>query len=464
MGKYDVQDASYIQWYLEPEEMSSTSAAFAAYNYKTAKEQMQNQASFNAYKQKMLQRFGGSDTEVSNYLNMARNFVNNKGFQAALNQAIDNLKMPELTNRSVWARKDELSKNAQEFQRLSGQILNALESIISLLGVGDGLSAVMPGTTAEKAIKNMFPESQDYNRIITQKQYQELDSKYRGQYNYLLSLIPDFQAELASGHMTDNGARIISKILMPIQTLIGICNEYQVEIEVNKMLDDFQKAFNNPNIKVSRVGDEGDVKGGFRIGTADLSISMGEEGGSGSIRIPNLGISLKRSAKDLNKAMNVNIKLKGTTIGALMKEIDPSLVTCFYTLYANAQPVVNGKKQAAIPGGTLTNAYACMKAQMLIPALIGNIDSEDLVCIFVINNQAYTVFDLLQMISIRPDGGAMTMKPAFSTLHKGVVAAHQSFYNATTDPAIRSRNIRKMIDNISTQIYLQLSTAGLASI
>ena len=56
------------------------------------------------------------------------------------------------------------------------------------------------------------------------------------------------------------------------------------------------------------------------------------------------------------------------------------------------------------------------------------------------------------------------MKPAFSSLHKGVVAAHESFYNATTDPAVRSRNIRKMIDNISTQIYLQLSTAGLMSI
>lgn len=464
MGKYDKMDPKYIQWYLNPEEMGSTSQVFAAYNYKSAKEQMSNQASFKSYKQKLLHRFQGDDAQVAKYLSTAKQLVNNKSFQKALDNAVDNLKMPELTNRSVWGRKGELTQNAQEFQRLTSQISSAIESIISLMGVGDELSAVMPGTAAAKEIQKMFPDSKQYNRIITEKQYLELDNKYKGQYNYLLSLIPDFQAEIAGGKMTDNGALIISKILMPIQTLIGICNEYQVEIEVNKLLDDLRDAFGgNKNIKIERVGDSGDVKGGFRIGTADLSVSFGENGASGQFSIPDLGVSLKRSAKD-NKAKEINIKLKGTTVGALMKEIDNSLVTPFYTLYANDRPVVNGKKQSPIPGGTLTNAYTCMKAEMLIPALIGNLDSKDLVGIFVINNQAYTIFDLLEKISITSDGGAMIMKPAFSSLHGEVMKQHRSFYESTTEPTVRSRNIRRHIDDLSVQIYLRLNMNSLSSI
>jgi hypothetical protein len=36
---------------------------------------------------------------------------------------------------------------------------------------------------------------------------------------------------------------------------------------------------------------------------------------------------------------------------------------------------------------------------MLVPALIGNINSKELVSIFVINNQAYTIYDLLEQLS-----------------------------------------------------------------
>jgi hypothetical protein len=92
-------------------------------------------------------------------------------------------------------------------------------------------------------------------------------------------------------------------------------------------------------MRVERVGDEKDS--GFRIGTADLTINLGENP-SMSFNVPNMGMSLKRSHKDLSKADSVNIKLKGSTYGGLMQEIDPDLVTAFYTIYANTRPVVRG--------------------------------------------------------------------------------------------------------------------------
>jgi hypothetical protein len=47
------------------------------------------------------------------------------------------------------------------------------------------------------------------------------------------------------------------------------------------------------------------------------------------------------------------VKLKGTTLGKLMNEIDSRLVTAFYTLYANTRPKIGNERQNAIPAGLL---------------------------------------------------------------------------------------------------------------
>jgi hypothetical protein len=93
-------------------------------------------------------------------------------------------------------------------------------------------------------------------------------------------------------------------------------------------------------MKITRVGDEKDS--GFRIGTADLSVNLGENANL-NFSLPNLGMSLKRSHKNVKTSKEINIKLKGSTYGGLMQDIDPKLVTAFYTIYANTRPVVRGK-------------------------------------------------------------------------------------------------------------------------
>jgi hypothetical protein len=126
-------------------------------------------------------------------------------------------------------------------------------------------------------------------------------------------------------------------MLMPIQTLIGICSEYQAEYEVKKLIDKLAKDLEASGMRVLRTGDEGDS--GFRIGTADLTIQMGENSNI-SFTMPNLGMSLKRSHKNLDTAKEVNIKLKSSTYGGLLQEVDPDLVTAFYTIYANTRPII----------------------------------------------------------------------------------------------------------------------------
>ena len=451
--------SDYIQWYLTDEEMKDVSEPFIQYS--KSKQGALNRLSFNSYSNAIKKRFHNNDQEITNYFNAASALVNNQGFQTALDNAMNALQMPEYTNRSVFALQGVFMKDAEKYQQLVSQVNNALTSIISLLGVAN-LDSVLPGETMT-AIQNLYNDQTQYDKVIQIEQYEQMSAQFKGQYKSLLNLIPDFQAELATGKCSQNSLIIISKILAPIQRLIGICSEFQIELETNKLLDDMCKQLNNPNLTVTRTGDESSVKGGFRIGTADLSFNLGQGSSNLNFNIPDLGVSLKRSHKNLNSTKSVNIKLKGTTIGALMNELDPRLVTAFYTLYANTQPTIGEQTQKALPAGALTGAYKRMKAECLVPALIGNLNAQELVTIFVINNQAYTIFDLLDRISnsINADENVMTMSPAFSSLHKSVVDTHNSLFNPDGDKFARSNAIRSYINSISSSITLKLQTDAL---
>lgn len=456
------KDIDYIQFFLNDKEMDEVTAPFLA--YKESKAATMNRISFQTYKQMMIKRFENDEESVAQYLQLARKFVNNKNFESALSNAVDNLAMPEYTNMKVFAMQDYLTKNAQEYQKLVNEVTAAVTSITDILGIAD-LSAIMPGTKAYDILQKIYnDQGKDFDRIITLSQHKDLDARFAGQYKYLLSLLQDFQNVQDSG---DRGAavQILGKLLVPIQTLIGICNEYQVELEVNKLLSDMAKDLNSPNIQVTRVGDESDKL--FSTGTADLKASMNIGHSNVEFKVPDLGMSLKRSHKNLDSAKEVKIKLKtGAKLGNLMAGImDPKLVTQFYTIYANTQPMINGNRQKALPAGTISSAYALMKAKCLIPALIGNINSDDLVAIFIINNKPYTIFDMLEAMADATSGeeggtGVIMEKLSFTAGRKIAQGANQYIENDPTGWT-RSKAVRNAIDSISTNIYLRLRLADL---
>ena len=456
------KDIDYIQFFLNDKEMDEVTAPFLA--YKNAKEMNSNKMAFQTYKAMMLQRFQGNQDEMTNYINTARNLVNNKSFQGALDNALNNLSMPEYTNRKVFAMQGYLQQNAQEYQKLVNEVTQAITAITNILGVAN-LDAIVPGTPAYDALKRMYDDQgKDFDRVITLAQHQDLARTFAGQYRYLLSLLPSF-AEAQSTNNTAAAVQILGKLLIPIQTLIGICNEYQVELEVNKLLEPIEKDLTK-SLTVQRVGDDSDVEDGFRIGTADLSATINQGTSTVNFNVPNLGMSLKRSHKNLDQVKEVNIKLKGTTFGKLMNELDPRLVTQFYTIYANTQPILNGVRQKALPGGAISSAYAMMKAQCLIPALIGNLDSENLVSIFIINNKAYTIFDMLESIANATSDddstgtGVLMKNLSFSSGRKIAQSANQ-YIDSDNTGITRSNKVRAAINKISTSIYLQLRMSDL---
>lgn len=453
-------DPNYIQWFLTDDEMEACSATFLMNNNK--KENFS--ISLATYGNIIKARFQNNDTAISNYLNTAQSLVGNKDFEQALYNMVDALPLPEITTGHLYvgAIRSELISNSESYQKMISQVSAALSNIINLLGAAD-LDAIMPGTAAYEAMHKLFPDDADFDRVITTKQHQSLDNRFKGQYNYLLSLLPAF-ADCLSTTGSDASLQVIQRILRPIQTLMGICSEYQAEIEIDKLLDNIGKGLNSPNISVQRVGDEG-IKGGFRTGTADLSVNMGEGGSGVNFSVPNLGLSLKRTHKNLATAQRVKIQLKGgATFGKIMGELAPGLVTNFYTLFANTAPTVRGITQRPVPNNTLQSAYRYVKMAALVPALIGNANSDDLVCILVINNQAFTIFDLLnKLANVANDDSKVITKPALSTLRKGIVEQHKAIFDQTPYPDRMSRSnaIRAAIDKLTITMALDLALADL---
>ena len=124
------KDIDYIQFFLNDKEMDEVTAPFLA--YKNAKEMNSNKMAFQTYKAMMLQRFQDNQDEMTNYINTARNLVNNKSFQGALDNALNNLSMPEYTNRKVFAMQGYLQQNAQEYQKLVNEVTQAITAITNI--------------------------------------------------------------------------------------------------------------------------------------------------------------------------------------------------------------------------------------------------------------------------------------------------------------------------------------------
>jgi hypothetical protein len=472
----------YIQWYLDSQEMNEVTEPFL--NFARQTQEIRRNTSLNFYKQKVLTQFYGNMGEMDKYMAMASAVVGNKHFQQSLNNAVDAMAMPDLSNVQV-ARiqgiQQDLKRNAENYSKLITQINNAVNSIVNVLGTADldfipPKSAEAGGVSTDSihaAIKTLYGSHENYNRIITKRDFESLDNRFKGQYGYLLSLLPDF-TELHNAYLdgsqkvaSDTSLKILSRILLPIQTLTGICNEYQVEIEANKLLSDMEKSLNNGNsITIKRVGDDGrDRTGhGFSTGTADLTIKMNQGQSHVNFTVPDLGVSLKRTRQ--KKTGKLDIKLKGTNLGQLMYELNPDLVTKFYTILANDRPTVNDKKQADFPSGTVTNAYSYMRNLALVPALVGNFDVDDLVSIFVVNNKAVTIYDLLEELGKLPNDKYISTKPGFGTVRSSARTTHRTIFDKYTpdEKQKRSREIRAFLDKISMEVYLKIEMSLLNKI
>jgi hypothetical protein len=91
-----------------------------------------------------------------------------------------------------------------------------------------GLDPIIPGSEAYQAMVDLYNgDVTTVDRIITDQRRLDLENTFKGQYSAMISKLPDFIDILSSpGDDADKAFRVLARMLMPIQTLIGICSEY----------------------------------------------------------------------------------------------------------------------------------------------------------------------------------------------------------------------------------------------
>jgi hypothetical protein len=100
-------------------------------------------------------------------------------------------------------------------------------------------------------------------------------------------------------------------------------------------VDGFNKTY---NVTATRAG--GDKGEAFMVGTTDIKLKFTPTGeASGSVNLPSLGISLKRTGKRETKSEKM-IHLKSAKVGSMLNAIQGNVMTqhkinSFYNLYAN---------------------------------------------------------------------------------------------------------------------------------
>ena len=73
----------------------------------------------------------------------------------------------------------------------------------------------------------------------------------------------------------------------------------------------------------------------------------------------------------------------------------------FYNFYASKDVAKfkNGKEVSVAGASKIEDSLMALKVQILLPSLVGNLTSNDMLSLFIINEKAYTIFDLLSGLS-----------------------------------------------------------------
>ena len=243
----------YIQWYLDSQEMTQVTEPFL--RYKNARSEIINNASFGMYTNIIKQRFNNNQN-TAQYLRFIRGLINNENFLEAFNKTVDKLTFPSLTNQQMFITgiRESLINNSQAYQNLTKQIQGSIQSIIGVLGM-TGLDPIIPGSEAYQAMVDLYNgDVTTVDRIITDQRRLDLENTFKGQYSAMISKLPDFIDILSSpGDDADKAFRVLARMLMPIQTLIGVCSEYQSNYELDKILKQLEKEMKSSGMRDRRA-------------------------------------------------------------------------------------------------------------------------------------------------------------------------------------------------------------------
>ena len=455
----------YVHNRLSVGEMKEIASEFNRYKDFTNRKVME--VTGKVYSDRIKELFNNNDKSREEYFRLARLLVNNSEFEKVLNSSLNELYKNKYSGGGVPKNlsADTVRKYIKEYQDKIDDMKNAVLNLTSILGISGIEQSLGVDNTKEviSAIERMTKEKGfAKDRIITLENYKKMSESFQGQYRALLKNIASFyQSDLNDVRGT---TEIINKILIPVQTLSGIAYELLIEKNFAELMKGFKLDWQGTPIaiEVKRVGDDrnDDSLNSFRVGTTDLSFNFTDGEGHILFGLPNFGASVKRSIKGIKNNGKFNINLKTSTLGKLLSAAEEmngnAFSPYFYNFYASEDVAKfkNGKEVSVAGASNIKDSLMALKAQILLPSLVGNLTSNDMLSLFIINEKAYTIFDLLSGLS-QSKTGRLGLSGLGGKSRTGVQAKNKpTFKTAIQRSDYLLYMMKKITLNISIKFHL----------
>lgn len=400
----------YVHNRLSVGEMKEIASEFNRYKDFTDRKVME--VTGKVYSDRIKELFNNSDKSREEYFKLARLLANNPEFEKVLNSSLNELYENKYSGGGTVKELtvDIIKKYIEEYQDKIDDMKNAVLNLTSILGIAGIEESLGVDNTKEviSAIERMTKEKGfAKDRIITLERYKKMSKSFQGQYRALLKNVVSFYKSNPDDVIGTTD--IINRILVPVQTLSGIAYELLIEKNFTELIKDFKLDWRGTPtaIEVKRVGDDSndDSLNSFRVGTTDLSFNFTNGKGKIFFSLPNFGASVKRSVKGIKNNDKFDINLKTSTLGKLLSAAEEmngnTFSPYFYNFYASKDVAKfkNGKEVSVAGASNIEDSLMALKAQILLPSLVGNLTSNDMLSLFIINEKAYTIFDLLSGLS-----------------------------------------------------------------
>ena len=274
-----------------------------------------------------------------------------------------------------------------------------------------------------------------------------------------------------------------------LATVIATVSGYISEYSITDLLNKFSA---QTGISFTQAGTQGDRATGYATQTSDIQINLSPTSGTISGSLP--GITLKRTGTGTKKNPSINIHLKSTSVGQLIKLSDMASggfnLETFYNAYANAgRTTLNFETQSEVVNQVkgMTNLYRAFKTAALATALTGSMNTSDFAYYLVVNDEVYTATEIItgvlngngsivngqQLLSLKnmnPDQllgtksavSIESAQPLIAQKHTQLLySKYLTAADDSTEADLRSAEVINMINALNTSLNLKINLSQL---
>ena len=400
----------------------------------------------------------GTNLKDEQYFELLEDFRNEVLSPAAqkMVESIQTTKMSRTDLSQATKSVEEIQKVINIFTKITEQILNSsfernpLPVLTLDLLNGQNLSANEIKYKYREmylADKTAFKVDDSYSRAIAS--HQKDVNSILANLSALKSISQGGMSNFSQKIQSDTVKTLLWSTYFRLNKIVGFVSQDTLAGFIPEYIKN-NLGISDDNFKIMAEGTKSSEM--FKTRTEDVSVEMDFKGmlsgkKKGEVRVALPGVTLKRTNIKNGNVAHVNIKTNAL-LGNFLGKLDGSNLIEFYQAYAdyNMALLIGGKKypaqlkQSQAKGG-MEMMYNYMHAFMLPYALAGALTANDLAYYMIINNQVYTVPEIMEKITDKNDYSFVISN--LSSSQAGIKNQHQGMYKLQEPPHSDDEEERK---------------------